>query len=257
MYPYLLELGPITIGSLGAMIALGFLAAHYVVQRELKRVGMDPELGSTIITTGMIGGIIGSKFYFVLFEMPGVDFSERLDALFSGYGLTWYGGVILGLAATAWIIRRKGLPVLNILDPMALGVALGYGIGRIGCQLAGDGDYGVPTDVPWGMAYPDGVVPTLETVHPTPVYETLSHLAIFALLWSLRQRLSQPGMVASLYLILGGLARFLVEFVRINPSVLAGLSDAQLISIAMMLTGGILLWRLRLQANVQPGNAPQ
>ena len=95
MYPYLLELGPVTIGSLGAMIALGFLTAHYLLQRGFRRLEINPDLASTIVTGGMIGGIVGSKLYFVLFEMPGVGLDGRLDALFSGYGLTWYGGFIL------------------------------------------------------------------------------------------------------------------------------------------------------------------
>ena len=257
MYPYLLELGPITIGSLGAMIALGFLTAHYILQRELKRLGLNPDLGSTIVTTGMICGIVGSKLYFVLFEMPGVDLGGRLDALFSGYGLTWYGGLLLGTVVMAWIIRRKGVPVLKVLDPTAMGAAVGYAIGRIGCQLAGDGDYGVPTDLPWGMAYPNGVVPILEQVHPTPVYETLSHLAIFALMWSVRRRWTQPGTLLGLYLLLGGLARFWVEFIRLNSPVLWGLSDSQLISLGFIVIGGVLLWRLRPYTTAQPENAQQ
>jgi phosphatidylglycerol:prolipoprotein diacylglycerol transferase len=110
--------------------------------------------------------------------------------------------------------------------------------------LAGDGDYGVPTDLPWAMAYPDGVVPTLEKVHPAPVYETLLHLGIAGLLWGLRTRVSPPGALFAFYLVLAGAARLLVEFIRINPRVLWGLSEAQLISIAMMVCGVILVVRL-------------
>ncbi|MGY8823333.1 MAG: prolipoprotein diacylglyceryl transferase, partial [Candidatus Latescibacterota bacterium] len=123
---------------------------------------------------------------------------------------------------------------------------VGYAIGRIGCQLAGDGDYGAPTDLPWAMAYPNGVVPTLEKVHPAPVYETLSHLSIFAFLWWARKKISTPGLSFCIYLSLAGLARFGVETIRINPRVFWGLSEAQLISIAMMAVGllwGLWLWR--------------
>ena len=134
-----------------------------------------------------------------------------------------------------------------------MALAIGYGIGRIGCQLAGDGDYGVATDLPWGMAYPNGVVPTLEKVHPAPVYETLLGLAIFAILWRLRLRFEKPGQLFSLYLVLAGAARFAVEIIRLNPDVVWGLSAAQLISLVMIAAGIGLGIRLRVGAH---GHAP-
>jgi len=133
---------------------------------------------------------------------------------------------------------------LQVADAAGICLAIGYAVGRIGCQLAGDGDYGIPTDLPWAMAYPDGVVPTFEKVHPTPVYETLSHLGIFGLLWATRLRLQTPGLSFCLYLVLAGTARFLVEFIRINQKVLWGLSDAQLLSVVMIVVG--LVWGGRL-----------
>jgi len=245
MYPYLLKIGPLTIASFGVMAALGFLAAFFFLKKELGRKGIDPELGSSIITAAMLGGIGGAKLYFVLFEMPpGSTWKESLRTLFSGYGLTWYGGFIVATVAVVWLIRRRGVPLLQVADAAGISLAVGYAIGRIGCQLAGDGDYGIPTDLPWGMAYPEGVVPTLEKVHPTPVYETLSHMGIFGILWSTRQRIRIPGFSFCICLVLTGLARFLVEFVRLNPKVLWGLTDAQLISIAMMVVG--LAWGARL-----------
>jgi phosphatidylglycerol---prolipoprotein diacylglyceryl transferase len=247
MHPYLLKLGPFTIASFGLMVALGFLTALYFLKRELSRQGLDPELGSSIITAGMVGGLAGAKLYYVLFETPpGMTWGETFRVVFSGAGLTWYGGFIVAAAAIVWLIRRWQAPLLRVADAAGIALAIGYAIGRIGCQLAGDGDYGVPTDLPWGMAYPDGVVPTLEKVHPTPVYETLSNLGIFALLWSTRRRLRTPGLSFCLYLVATGLARFLVEFIRLNPRVLWGLSDAQLISLGMMATGlGLGAWLLR------------
>ena len=255
MYPFLFQigpfevfgrqLGPLVIASFGTMVALGFLAALYVLRRELARKGLDPELGSSIITAGMLGGIAGAKLYFVLFEMgPSATWGEALRGLFSGSGLTWYGGFAVAAAAIVWLVRRHGAPCLPVADAAGLALALGYGIGRIGCQLAGDGDYGAPTDLPWGMAYPDGVVPTFEKVHPTPVYETLMSLAIFGALWSTRKRLDLPGLSFCVYLVLSGLARFLVEFLRINPRVLWGLSEAQLISLAVVLVGSGAGFRL-------------
>ena len=242
MYPYLLHIGPITIASFGLMVALGFLAALAVLTRELKRreVPEGEELASSIITTAMIGGLIGSKLYFVLFETPAnLEWGELFDVIFSGYGLTWYGGFIVATAAVMWQMHRRSAPLLTVADAGAMALAVGYAIGRIGCQLAGDGDYGVPTDLPWAMAYPNGVVPTLEKVHPAPVYETLSHLAIYGCLWQLRDRLALPGLGFSLYLILSGVARFSVESIRINPRVVWGLSEAQLISVAMIALGCI------------------
>ena len=245
MYPYLLEIGPITIASFGAMAALGFLAALQVLSRDFARKGLDEELASTIITTSLIGGLVGSKLYFVLFETPsGQDWKTIFDQLFSGYGLTWYGGFIVATAAVVWQVRRRGAFLPEVADSAGIALAVGYAIGRIGCQLAGDGDYGVPTDLPWAMAYPDGVVPTLEKVHPAPVYETLLHLGIAGLLWGLRTRVLPPGALFAFYLVLAGAARLLVEFIRINPRVLWGLSEAQLISIAMMVCGVILVVRL-------------
>lgn len=248
MYPYLLEIGPITIASFGAMVALGFISALYVLNLDLKRKGLGDELGSTIITTSMVGGLVGAKLYFVLFETPpNQDWATLFDQLFSGYGLTWYGGFVVASAGVLWQIRRNNAPLGQVVDSVSIALALGYAIGRIGCQLAGDGDYGVPTDLPWAMAYPDGVVPTLEKVHPAPVYETLSHLGIAALLWSVRTRIQTPGSSFAIYLILAGVARFAVESIRINPRVLWGYSEAQLISIAFVLGGLFLAVRLRLK----------
>jgi phosphatidylglycerol:prolipoprotein diacylglycerol transferase len=248
MYPYLLEIGPITIASFGAMVALGFISALYVLNLDLKRKGLGDELGSTIITTSMIGGLVGAKLYFVLFETPpNQDWATLFDQLFSGYGLTWYGGFVVASAGVLWQIRRNNAPLGQVVDSVSIALALGYAIGRIGCQLAGDGDYGVPTDLPWAMAYPDGVVPTLEKVHPAPVYETLSHLGIAALLWSVRTRIQTPGASFAIYLILAGVARFAVESIRINPRVLWGYSEAQLISIVFVLGGLFLAVRLRLK----------
>lgn len=258
MCPYVLKIGPLTIASFGLMVALAFLIALFFLKRELARKGIDPELGSSIVTAAMIGGLVGAKLYYVFFETPsGMSWSETLRVTFSGAGLTWYGGFAVAAGAIIWLVRRRGAPLLEVADAIGIAAAIGYAIGRIGCQLAGDGDYGVPTDLPWGMAYPRGVVPTLEKVHPTPVYETLSNLGIFGILWSTRRRFQTPGLSFCLYLELSGLARFLVEFIRLNRRVLWGLTDAQLISLAMMvggLVGGSWLWWHRPARSMPPGS---
>jgi len=239
MYPILFEIGPLTITSFGTMVALGFLSALFFLNKELKRHGLSEELGSSLVTTAMIGGLVGAKLYFVLFELPPhATWGDTFSALFSGSGLTWYGGFVVAAAGAVWVIRRNKAPLPQVADGLGLGLAIGYAVGRIGCQLAGDGDYGFPSDLPWAMAYPEGVVPTFEKVHPAPVYETLVHLGIFGVLWSTRLRLGvMPGLSFSLYLVLAGIARFLVEFIRLNPRVLWGLSPAQLISIVMIGVG--------------------
>ena len=238
MYPYWLEIGGFKLPTFGPMVVLGFLAGHFFIQKELRRKGLDPELASSILTAGILAGLAGAKLYFILFELPpGVTWTESLGAVFSGSGLTWHGGMFLATAAVVWLVRRRGAPLPEVADAVGIGLAIGYAIGRIGCQLAGDGDYGVPTDLPWGMAYPEGVVPTLEIVHPAPVYETLMGLAIFGVLWSTRMRLAVPGTSFCLYLVLSGVARFAVEFIRLNPVVAWGLTGAQLISLALVAVG--------------------
>jgi phosphatidylglycerol:prolipoprotein diacylglycerol transferase len=138
------------------------------------------------------------------------------------------------------------LEFLGLCSPAA---AVGYAIGRVGCLLSGDGDYGVPTTLPWGMSFPNGVVPTMERVHPTPVYEFFIWLVIGAILWRMGKRAlsgaGHKGEVFCGYLILTGIARFLIEFIRINPRSFFGLSNAQAASLVSILIGVLLLWRIR------------
>jgi phosphatidylglycerol:prolipoprotein diacylglycerol transferase len=156
----------------------------------------------------------------------------------------WYGGAIGGaIGVLIWAWRRNFL-TLQMADVAAVPLAAGYAIGRIGCQLAGDGDYGIPWDGPWAMSYPDGTVPTTEKVHPTPVYETLTMGLVAVLLWRWRHRW-RPGTLFALYLVLAGTERFLVEFIRRNDEVLVGLTQAQLLSVAMIVAGGAWLWLRR------------
>jgi phosphatidylglycerol:prolipoprotein diacylglycerol transferase len=161
-----------------------------------------------------------------------------LGNIFSGSGLVWYGGAIGGaLAVFAWAWWR-GFLSLVLLDLAAVPLALGYAIGRVGCQLSGDGDYGRGSDVPWAMSYPDGTVPTDEQVHPTPVYETLAMGLVAWLLWQWRDRF-RPGVLFAMYLVLSGLERFLVEFVRRNPDTVAGLTTAQVESLVLMVVASV------------------
>ena len=157
MYPELFTIGPVTIYSFGLMAALGFLTAGFLLERELTRVGRDKEMAGSIIIAALIGGIIGSKIYYLI-ENPHLLSQDFWGSVFSGAGLVWYGGLIGGFLAVVWWIRRKGLPFLLVADLMGPLLLMGQGFGRVGCFLAGDGDYGPPSDVPWAIAFPNGVV---------------------------------------------------------------------------------------------------
>ncbi|MBI4553551.1 MAG: prolipoprotein diacylglyceryl transferase [Candidatus Latescibacteria bacterium] len=238
MYPILFKLGPIQIAGYGVMMTLGFFTGLVLLRRELARKGLDVALAEWVIIAAMAGGLAGAKLYYLIETYPAVT-QDPAGMIISGSGFTWYGGLIVGAVAVITAIRRSGQPLLPAIDAVAPELAIGYAFGRMGCQLAGDGDYGMPTDLPWGMAYPNGTVPTIERVHPAPVYEILQSLLIFWVLWSLRVRLKQPGQLFGVYLILTGIARFAVEFIRLNPPMLFGLSDAQVISLLMVVGGSV------------------
>ncbi len=238
MYPTLINFGPIAIHSFGLMMALGFLAVLLISRRELARKGLDPSPTSSIIFAAAVGGIIGAKLYSAL-----QDGKIEIAELISNSGLVWYGGVIGALAAVLFVIHRSPNPILPTLDTIGMLVLLGYGIGRIGCFLAGDGDYGPPSDLPWAMAFPNGTVPTDVPVHPTPLYETGMSLIGFGLLWSIRkQKEGTPGWLLGGAFILAGIERFIAEFVRLNLPVLFGLTEAQLTSILLVIIGGCLIY---------------
>jgi phosphatidylglycerol:prolipoprotein diacylglycerol transferase len=204
----------------------------------------------------MVTGVAGSKLASVLFEEYAEFKTHPVSTLFSGSGLTWHGGLILATIAIIWYIKAQKLPLLKMLDLLGPMLAIGYAIGRIGCQLAGDGDYGRPTNLPWAMAYPNGLVPTLEKVHPAPVYETLSGLIIFGILWYLRPKSKFEGMIFSLYLILAGLARYLVEMIRLNPIRFWGMTDAQIVSVTMVILGFVLFFIWGKKGKEHAGSAP-
>jgi phosphatidylglycerol:prolipoprotein diacylglycerol transferase len=240
MRPILFHLGDIAIPSFWAMSFLGFLAALLVVRRDMLERGMPERQAYDMILWGYVGGWVGAR----LFVIPtGWQYFVEAPVAFllSGSGWVWYGGVIGGAAAILIWATRVGIPARVIADIAAPGLAIGLAIGRIGCQLAGDGDYGVPTDLPWGMSYPDGVVPTTDRVHPTPIYELIGYVAIFLVLWRQRHRLP-PGHLIAQYLIYSGIVRFLVEFLRRNPDWLIGLTTAQWMSLGSIAIG---VWLLR------------
>jgi phosphatidylglycerol:prolipoprotein diacylglycerol transferase len=252
MQPELHILG-ITLQTFGLMMGLAFVVSGLIVTRHLKELGKPVDWAYEMVFAALVGGIVGARLWWV-----GENWSQAKDdfigSLFSGAGLVWYGGAIGGaIAVLLWAWRRNWLG-LQLLDVAATPLAAGYAIGRIGCQLAGDGDYGIPWNGPWAMAYPHGTVPTTVKVHPTPVYETITMLLVAALLWRWRHRW-RPGTLFAVYLILAGLERFLVEFIRRNDSVVLGLTQPQLLSLLMIAGGGIWLLVRRPVAAPAPARA--
>ena len=242
MYPEI-ELGPLTLQSFGLMFALAFLAAGRLIWKRLGEIGRPPDWAYEMGFAALIGGVVGSRLYFIGQNYDDVK-GDLLGNLFGGSGLVWYGGAIGGaIAVLLWAWYRDFLR-LALLDLAAPALALGYAVGRIGCQLSGDGDYGRAWDGPWAMAYPDGTVPTTEEVHPTPVYEALAMGFGAWLLWRLRDRV-RAGVLFALYLVYAGGERFLVEFVRRNNEVALGLTGAQFESLAMMVAGIVWLYVVR------------
>ena len=246
MIPILFEIGPFKVGSFGVMMVFAFLVCVYFLQREFKRVGYPREWAVNIVFLGAIGGIVGSRIYFIL-EYLDEFLQDPLAMILSGSGLTWYGGLIGGILAAVWYVRRLDAPSLQLLDLIAPLVLLGHAIGRVGCILAGDGDYGPPSDVPWAMSFPNGLVPTTESVHPTPIYDSRLSLVLFSILWRNRDRIPTPGVMVGGMLMAYGLVRFITEFFRTTPKVLFGLiTVAQIISvIAIVLGAAWIIFRLR------------
>jgi phosphatidylglycerol---prolipoprotein diacylglyceryl transferase len=236
MYPEI-EIGPLTLQTFGLMFALAFIAAGALIWRRLGEIGKPVDWAYEMGFSALLGGVVGSRLYYLFQNWSDVN-DDLLGNLFSGSGLVWYGGAIGGALAVFLWARYRGFLGLALLDLAAPALALGYAIGRVGCQLSGDGDYGRAWDGPWAMSYPDGTVPTDENVHPTPVYEALAMGFGAWLLWHLRDRF-RLGILFALYLIYAGAERFLVEFLRRNSDTALGLTTAQLESLAMVIAGAV------------------
>jgi phosphatidylglycerol---prolipoprotein diacylglyceryl transferase len=239
-----IHIGPLTLQTFGLMFALAFLAAGALIAKRLKEIGRPVDWAYEMGFSALLGGIVGSRLYYVVENWDRVS-DDLLGNVFSGSGLVWYGGAIGGAIAVVLWAWYRGFLGLALLDLAAPALALGYAVGRIGCQLSGDGDYGRAWDGPWAMSYPDGTVPTDEKVHPTPVYEALVMGFGAWLLWQLRERF-RTGVLFAIYLLYAGGERFLVEFLRRNDDAALGLTAAQLQSLAMVLAGAIwvaVVWR--------------
>ena len=274
MYPYL-NIGPVHLGTFGLLLWLAAVAATVVLHHNFVRNRVDADALS-VVAFVVIAGVIGAKLWHELQNVPELRSSMRQIALpgwrhpvdiLMGFlhwfqaGFAWFGGMLAGIAMLMWQGRVAKSPdgsgplgAIRMLDLAAPAAAIGYGVGRIGCLTSGDGDYGIPTTLPWGVHMsPDALVPTTALVQPTPVYELLFSLALGWLLWRLGRKFHPVGWMTGLYLALSGLGRFLVEFVRINPKLYLGMSNAQVAAVGSMLVGVVVMVMAgRRSAAVQP-----
>lgn len=246
MYPTLFEIFGVPIRSYGVSKALAALVAIFLLSREFRRLRWDTEVATNLVLATTLFGFLGAKLYYLAQNLGSLSVHD-----FGGSGFTWYGGFLAGLIVFVVMARRHRLPLARLAAVSAVPMSVAYGIGRLGCLLAGDGTYGTPTDLPWGMAFPNGMVPTTVPVHPTPLYEAIAAFAIAGLLWSVRRRW-RPLTVIGAYAALTGTARFLVEFVRINDEAILGLTQPQLWSLALVAAGAVALGF----AARRPGAAP-
>ncbi len=272
MIPFL-HLGPLTIPTFGLMVATGLLVAAYLLQADFDRrreqflksgyqksgTPSHHDEGFLIIGIAGLAGLVGAKLYHA-FQDPSTWKAE----LISRYGFAWFGGFLGGFVTLLFLARHYKIPTLEFMDLCSPAAAVGYAIGRIGCLLSGDGDYGVRTTLPWGMSFPNGTVSTTEKcvewgfppdcrVHPTPIYEFFIWLVIAAVLWHMGKKAISGAMpggeIFSGYLVLTGVARFLIEFIRINPRSFFGMSNAQAASLLSVVIGVILFWRIKSSSN--------
>ena len=285
MYPEILRIGDFVVSSYGLMMVIAFLTGNFLLRKDMISLGKDPAMADDIIFQAALGGIIGAKTYYLIENIPSGRAWENLSGLGDvisgiftlnapliasgiqnfGSGMVFLGGFIGGMITVTLYAKKHNITFFAVSDWTAPYVVLGHGIGRIGCFLVGD-DYGRPTDLPWAVAFPKGlpisnagnlrymgvdIDPSFPydkvlACHPTQIYEMLAYFAIFAYLrFVVKKNQQYSGQIIFEYLFLAGFARFLVEFIRLNPTYLFELSGAQFISIFMMLTGMFFMWRNR------------
>ena len=202
-----ISLGPLDLKTFGICFAFAFLASGAIFSRRLRELGKPADWTYEAVFAALIGGLVGSRLDFLIQNWDDVS-GDVIGNIFSGSGLVFFGGLAGGAVGVLLWAWWRGWLGWALFDAAAAPIAIGYTVGRIGCQVSGDGDYGTESDLPWAMAYPEGSVPTEQTVHPTPVYETLSMGLATLVLWHLRDRLA-PGAVFGLYLVIAGAERFL------------------------------------------------
>jgi phosphatidylglycerol:prolipoprotein diacylglycerol transferase len=260
MRPILFQIGDFRFYSFGLMAALALIVPGLtIVGPLLRRRGVPSEFAYELIVAAGVGGFVVARIYYLVENYARIK-GDFWHAAFGGAGFVWYGGLIGGfLGVVGWtLVRRRPLDI--IANAMAPATAFGYLIGRIGCQLAGDGDYGKVSTLPWAMGYPNGTVPTPPgvRVQPTPIYEIIAMGFVVWILWRLATRYDKSGWwTFGWFLVLSGIERFLVEFVRINPVWFAGLTQPQWVSVVSVAVGLALVWALGRKPAVVTAGAPR
>jgi phosphatidylglycerol:prolipoprotein diacylglycerol transferase len=265
MFPYI-NIGPVHLGTFGLLLWLAAVAATVVLHKNFVREGVDADALS-VVALVVVAGVLGAKTWHELQNVADLRLAIRqigtpgwkhpLDvAIYFLHwfqaGFAWFGGMLAGIAMLMWQGREakpSGLTgwkaAVRMLDLAAPAAAVGYGVGRIGCLTSGDGDYGINTTLPWGVHMAkDALVPPTPPdalVQPTPVYELLFALALAWLLWRLGRKTRSLGWLTGLYLLLSGVGRFLVEFVRVNPRLYWGMSNAQMAALGSMVAGAVVM----------------
>ena len=266
-FPYLSDLVrtltgldlPLPVPMFGLTVAAVFLVSLRVAAQEIQRLHQVGRIGASpggiageLAVSVALAGFIGARVFHIL-EHPQEFMAEPWGMIFSRSGFSMLGGVMFGAIAGALHVRRRGLPVRAVCDAVAPAAMLGYALGRIGCQISGDGDWGVAADLSlkpdwlpawlWAQTYDNNIVGVAippPGVYPTPIYETLLGLAAFGLLWMARKHPYRTGWLFALYLVLSGTERFFIEFIRVNPQLqVFGLpaSQAQIVSLLLIALG--------------------
>lgn len=263
VYPLSFDLGFLEITGYGLMVMAGFLMAHWVARKELHRRGLNEDYASDMLFAAVIGGMVGAKLWYVaLTQDPGT--------LLSRGGFVWYGGLVGGSLGVYLTVRRKGVPTALTSELVAPALAVGHALGRVGCFLVQD-DYGLPTSLPWGMRFPEGFPPSTAqnlsllgaeipagvgpsevlAVHPTQLYEVAALMVTFWILWRLRTHAHRAGWLFSIYLVLTGIERFFVEFIRAKDDRLLGpFTLAQLLSFGLITIGLVMMNRLSVRTDI-------
>jgi phosphatidylglycerol---prolipoprotein diacylglyceryl transferase len=243
MYPVLFRIGDFEITSFGVLVAIGALVGLWILQCELKRSGL-PAGALDAGLAGVVGGLAGAKLLWVV-EHLGEE--PVVALLFSRGGMSWFGGFVGGLLAGFAVLYLGRIPIVPVLAAATPGLAFGQLLGRIGCFLVGD-DYGTPSNLPWAVPFPQGLPPTTAAVHPTQLYEAIGLAVLGWLLLRWRRRGVEDRVVLGRYLVGAGALRFAIEFIRVNVRIAWGLSVAHFVSLAVMLTGVMLLFSVATRA---------
>lgn len=235
MRPVLFSILGLDVQTYGVSKALAALVAAYLLGRAFERVDLKKDSAHSLVLWATVWGFVGAKIYHLLEQGGNISLHHL-----GGTGFTWYGGLIGGVVAALVVVRRHGLPLGVVAGAVAVPLSVAYAIGRLGCFFAGDGTWGKPSSLPWAMTFPNGVVATDVPVHPTPLYEVAGALVIAVVLWRLGKRWNPPAVFGS-YLVLSGIARFLVEMVRTNAPALLGLTHPQLWALVSVVVGTVLV----------------